>query len=324
MIFSADDIQGLPNLEFVNTRADLNDYIGLLQSVSDFDLGLQTELDDFIVARGDGTLYLDSHSNSSVVIDSDFVGETVITSADAQIFSTASENQISIGNSQLIALIDPDFEQSFNIDSPLGTSGSSIWLSSAKQINSSLIDFDQSTNTLTIGKVEVFIDLSNIDVVISDPDGFTVRPSDLVALDNTEIESDIGRVAKQVQQTPDLEGGSSVDDLNIEGLGDDLLVSDEQLAGYIADTQTQEFSAVVESSARSEYSRLSLRSDARFIEDSDVEFIIDGEWDSLAEATQNLISNVDQTTYDLLEITDGEFISNIVWDDDLAMLDGLI
>ena len=44
MIFSADDIQGLPSLNFVENRDDLEKYVDLLQSLSEADLGFPNDL----------------------------------------------------------------------------------------------------------------------------------------------------------------------------------------------------------------------------------------------------------------------------------------
>lgn len=330
MIFTADDIVGMPSLNFVSDRYDLEQYIDLLQSLSDFDLGLYSEVGEFVFARGESKLTLESGSLTSAVLDSDFVGDLNLINTQVQIFSSALDHDIFISDSKLNVLVDPDVIQDFSMVINDTSITSELLISTSKAINETLVSFDPNSGQLNVGNVTFELGLSNLQLEIVDPNGFSITMAELVGQQADDLTSAVPAEPESLQ-TPkaapaDL-SSTSLDVSDAEGSGawsdSDLVISDSQMSSYLSDldaaNRTLSFDAF-----QADFSMGGVRRmPSRIFQDSNEELIFDEvmtEIDTHSASLQHSTAEVEQQ---LLSVSDGDYVSQIVWVDATDMIDGL-
>jgi hypothetical protein len=330
MIFTADDIVGMPSLNFVSNRYDLEQYIDLLQSLSDFDLGLYSEIGEFVFARGDSVLTLDSNSVTSAVLDADFVGDLNLVNTQVQIFSSALDHDIFISDSKLNVLVDPDVAQDFSMIINDTSVTSELFISASKAINETLVSFDSNLGRLNVGNVTFDLGFSNLHLEIVDPNGFSVTMTELLSHQDDNLISEVPVETESLQTPKAAPATSSSTNPDVSGVdgpeewGDsDLVISDSQMSAYLSDLDAANRSLSFEA-YQADFSMGGVRRmPSRIFHDSNDELIFDEVMDEIGAQSTTLQRSTAEVEEQFIFVSDGNYVSQIVWVDATDMIDGL-
>ena len=329
MIFTADDIIGMPSLNFVSDRYDLEQYIDLLQSLSDFDLGLYSEVGEFVFARGETRLIFDSSSPTSAVLDSDFVGDLNLINTQVQIFSSALDHDISISSSKLNVLVDPDVTQDFSIVINDTSITSELLISASKAINEALVSFDPNSGQLNVGNVTFELGLSSLQFEIVDPNGFSITMAELIGQQADDLIGTVPGEPESLQTPKAAPADFSATSLNIsdaDGSGawsdSDLVISDSQMSSYLSDLDAANRALSFDTFQADFPMNGVRRMPSRIFHDSNEELVFNEVMTEIDTQSTSLQYSTAEVEQQLLTVSDGDYVSQIVWVDATDMIDG--
>ena len=316
MIFSEDDIIGLPALGFVKTRDDLSNYVQLLQSMSESDLGLNSVLGETVFATGSTDVFIDSEHPSTLFIDEDSGENVSFHGANVQVFSLSANNELTVRDSDVTVMVDPDTTQSFEIRFDTGEAfadSSAVLISSTKMLSSESVTYDPLDSSIAIGGTTLVMPegvVSRVQVI--DPAGTAFDISDLS--ESTSISADTIRKPKAtgeqspVTETADVDFDTGLDDTDLT-ISDSVLVEQvlsqyDHIRDYVPKNDLVTSDAIT----------LQVDSDEIYRQLSHQQISI----------LKNISSELAMGDQNLADLTSPDFSSGLIWNDASDFLDGLI